>query len=482
MQSTTPTIAAMRIQSVFRGHQVRQEKEVRELYIKALKDIATVLAYYPTANIVNGKAAGRYDRVLNAIRGMAKTVGMLGYMTSCLTTGIVNCGELAILAAIRLRYDPDFKRLLGDKVEVAVYSLEKSNCLSHAVVVVGDPADRKTSFILDPWIRGVNLFPVTGYRKYNISGMERDHGFFGTVEEYFAFLAKHPTEYATAEYTLKKDTQIGEQQNASYEELIYKGILLYEKFYVGKPPRVEDSDFLEGISILISSLISVIDSIETLNSFLSYFIDADLPEVLDLFLKHPFLQEETPETSFEHLALKTRLFCVLKLLKRKPNKELINQQNFRGDTIMHSVVSYICSHGNSTCSFTPFETLLEEPSCDLKIKNRDGRTPLELALIGYCGKETPDSRLIFQYLLEDSRCLDLVNDQSNENADTLLHVAIRQFQFSQDTKNIENIVELMKKKNMPFDLKNKQGKTPIEFAKESSSESDFIRIFGDLVQ
>lgn len=472
------TQSAVRIQSAFRGYESRKEIKIRQLYLRVLKDIASLLVYYPTAKIVNKTDAGKYDgAIFSALRGMLRTKSLSHseFYHAILALGMANCGELAELTGILLKYDPEFSQLLGE-TQVATYLLEKEGYQgNHVVVIVGDPNDRKKSFVLDSWIKGIDLLPTPGWRDHPSFATERDRGFLGTVDEYYDFLSKHPTTYATKDHTLKKENDVGFVQD-SYLYLQEKKIydmakkMILEHF----PAPSCDREFLDRIEIIIEAT----QNLGKLNFLLSYFIDRNFPEIDSIFRKHPLLQSGNPDLSFEDLALISHLFSIMKFLEVKPEKESINRINFRGNTMLHRVVDYICMNGSSFLCDTPLEYLLENPECDLKIKNRSGLTPLVFALVANYGTENQYSRKVFKILLKDPRCLELINDQNNAEKDTLLHLALNRFRFSKNTENIQAIVEFMKENDLPFHLKNKKGQTPVELAQSLLSSEDFEKIFG----
>lgn len=478
--------AALKIQHTFRSHKIRnclkETKEAHDFLVRAMNDIGKIIQYCPTADIINGvdSLVGRH--IIHGIREMIRCSddnSMTEGLLNCINSRIGNCGEIAALLGIRVFYHPDFYRIFGDK-NVYTYLLVEQNQSgpgTHVVVVIGEITDPQGCFILDPWIKHIDLHPAPGYRKNKICADERSRGFFGSYDDYKDFLKKHPTRFATDKHWFRQESQIGTSlwHNVFDAKILYGAIFRVLNEDKGSSVYRKDFDFKNAIKSIIESIFDI----KQLNFFAACLFNTSLDssEFAEPFLQHFLLNEIC---SFEELILQ-KCYYLLLLTKKKPDPSKIKQQDQKGKTILHHVVFHICSSTRNDFYSYPLEQLLQEATCDLTIRDASGQTPLDIILesdeMSRHDKIFEDNvKYTFLKLLQDERSSSLLTTR-DRRGNTLLHKAILSYQKHKCIKKIASIVEQMRIKNISFETINWGGETPIQLAKRHLSKEEFECLF-----
>lgn len=156
--------------------------------VLAMEDIHRIIHLSPTARDENGDSETYLKEIATIRESHAEDA--VARFKHLIDRGMGNCGELAILAYLRLKYGAH-----RENAEIRTIGMS-----THCFVMIPHPTQPEKNTIVDPWVKYLNLPAVDihragrqlGYRPQAIKGEERQRGFCGTLPEFTAFLRNHP--------------------------------------------------------------------------------------------------------------------------------------------------------------------------------------------------------------------------------------------------------------------------------------------------
>jgi hypothetical protein len=198
--------------------QLFDKTEMPELKEQLKQYLQCLYTHQPTLNLTPEKLA-LFNTMLNEA-DCQTSENILAVLQTTYITRNLTCVELAMVLAIFLRDNIHLPTYIKDNINICQLD-------GHIFICLGSP-DNKNNFILDPWIKYLDLPAVPQYRAGFIgaTAVDRERGFMGTVEQYEQFLRYHPNPYIAAD----SDFMIRVHQNFTENT---------------KPIRVRELQFLE---------------------------------------------------------------------------------------------------------------------------------------------------------------------------------------------------------------------------------------------